>query len=81
MPETDEVEFDLLRRRAAELGFHVQRHRQFDPTLGNGDLYIMEKRRFRGEHVPSILRYATADDIHEYLNGVGHGRDSHALRA
>ena len=79
MPETDEVEFDLLRRRAAELGFHVQRHRVFDPTLGNGDLYIMEKRRFPGEWLPTILKYATADDIHEYLNGVG--RDSHALRA
>jgi hypothetical protein len=69
--ETSTMEFDMLQRRAAELGFHVQRHRSWDPTYGTGDLYIMEKRRFRGEHCDSILRYATAEQIHAYLNGVG----------
>ena len=31
MPETSTMDFDLLKRRADELGFHVQRHRDFDP--------------------------------------------------
>lgn len=73
----DETELDLLRRRAADLGFFVQRHRQYDPCRGGGDLYLAPKKRFPGEHVDTLLRYSTADQIHEYLNGVGHGQQTH----
>jgi hypothetical protein len=73
MSETPEKDFDLLARRAADLGYYVQRHRQWDPNFGTGDLYIMERRRFPGERLPTILKYATADEIHNYLNGVDHG--------
>lgn len=68
----DETEFDLLRRRAEELGFFVQRHRQYDPCRGSGgDLYLMPKRKFRGEHVDTILKYASVDECHAYLNQIG----------
>jgi hypothetical protein len=73
MAETDDMEFDLLRRRAEALGYFVQRHRNYDPCMPGGDLYLAPSRRFRGEHVDTILKYATADKIHAYLNGVGHG--------
>jgi hypothetical protein len=67
----DETEFDLLRRRAEPLGLHVQRHRTWDPARGGGDLYIMPKRRYRGEHVETYLKYSTVDEIHKFLNEVG----------
>lgn len=67
----DEVEFDLLRRRAEELGLFVQRHRNYDPCRGTGDLYLMPKRRFRSERVETILKYATVDECHAFLNEVG----------
>jgi hypothetical protein len=74
MAETSTMEFDMLRRRADELGFHVQRHRDFDPYRGTGDLYIMEKRRFREEHMPTLRRYQTAEQIWAFLrNGGSHG--------
>jgi hypothetical protein len=71
MPETSDEEFDLLKRRADDLGFFVQRHRNYDPCMPGGDLYLQERRRFTGEHMDSILKFATADRIHAYLNGVG----------
>lgn len=71
MPETDEIEFDLLVRRAADLGYYVQRHRNWDPMRGTGDLYLAPRRRFPGEHVDTIMKYTTADDIHAYLSRVG----------
>lgn len=70
--ETNDMEFDLLRRRADDLGFFVQRHRTWDPTRGTGDLYLAPRKQFRGEQVETILKFATADEIHAYLNGVGH---------
>jgi hypothetical protein len=68
MAETDDIEFDLLRRRADEAGFFVQRHRDYDPCRGGGDLYLQEKRELRRDRMPSLLKYATADQIHEFLN-------------
>lgn len=71
MPETSAMDFDLLKRRADDLGFFVQRHRNYDPCMPGGDLYLQESRRFTGEHMDTILKFATADRIHAYLNGVG----------
>lgn len=73
MPETDAVEFDLLRRRADAANCFVQRHRDYDPARGGGDLYLQPKRKFRSEHVESILRFATADEIHRKLGEIERG--------
>lgn len=74
MPETSTMDFDMLKRRAAEMGFHVQRHRDFDPCRGTGDLYIQETRKFRDEHMPTLRKFQTAEQIWEFLrNGGSHG--------
>lgn len=65
--ETSDEDFDLLRRRCDELNLFVQRHKQWDPIRGTGDLYLMPKRKFREEHCDSILRYATAEQIWDYI--------------
>lgn len=68
MPEPTEMEFDLLVRRARELGFFLQRHRHYDPCSPGGDLYIQEGRRFTGQHCETLLRYATEDQCWKFLN-------------
>jgi hypothetical protein len=67
MAETNDMEFDLLRRRAANVGLYLDRHLNFDPCLPGGDLYIASRRRFRGEHVDTLLKYATVDQCHDFL--------------
>ncbi len=66
--ETDELEFDLTKRRCEREGFYLGRHKNFDPAMGGGDLYLMPKQKFGGERNPSLLSYATSDQIHRYLN-------------
>lgn len=82
MAETSTMEFDMLKRCAAEIGFHVQRHRSFDPCLPGGDLYIQETRKFRDEHMPTLRKFQTADQIWEFLrNGGSHGRENTARQS
>jgi hypothetical protein len=65
MIETDEMEFDLLQRRADAAGMYVNRHKNWDPARGTGEFYLQRKKKFRGEpNGESILRYSTADEIH-----------------
>jgi hypothetical protein len=66
--ETDELEFDLTRVRCEREGFYLGRHKNFDPTLGGGDLYVMPTRKFRDQRNPSLLSYATSDEVHHFLN-------------
>jgi hypothetical protein len=68
MSETEELDFQLTRRRAEREGYHVQRHKDYDPAQGGGDLYLMRTRKFRGEHTPTLLSYATSDEVHAYMN-------------
>jgi hypothetical protein len=65
--ETSDMELDLLRRRADAANCYVNRHRQWDPARGGGDLYLMEKKKFRGHHAETIMRYATPDQVHRCL--------------
>jgi hypothetical protein len=66
--ETSEMELDLLQRRADATNCYCNRHRNWDPTRGNGDLYLQLKKKYRGDpNGESILRYATADEIHRKL--------------
>jgi hypothetical protein len=72
MAETDEISFDLLVKRGAALGLFVQRHRTYDPCAPGGDLYVMEQRGrwLRAGNTgnpPSLLRYADAETVHEFL--------------
>jgi hypothetical protein len=62
------MEFDLVQRRADAANYYIQRHKNWDPTRGNGDLYLQHKKKFRGDpNGESILRFATADEIHRKL--------------
>ncbi len=70
MAETSQMELDLLQRRADASNFYVNRHRNWDSTRGNGDLYLMRKIKFRGDTRETILRYATADEIHAELGRI-----------
>lgn len=77
--ETDAIEFDLLVKRGGALGLYVQRHKQYDPCAPGGDLYVQEQRgRFlRAGGVgnpPSLLRYATAEQVHEFLQRMENDR-------
>jgi hypothetical protein len=72
----DDVEFDLLQRRAEPLGVFAQRHRDFDPCRPGGEFYLMEKRRYKDHHAECLLKYATLDECHIFLNelqGGSHG--------
>jgi hypothetical protein len=65
---TDDLEFELTRRRCEREGFYLGRHKVFDPAQGGGDLYLMPKQKFRDQRNPSLLSYATPDEVHAYLN-------------
>jgi hypothetical protein len=66
--ETPEMEFDLLVRRARIVGMYVNRHRVWDPLSDNsGDLYLMERKTRQNPRPPSLLRYATAEQIADAL--------------
>lgn len=65
MPITDEMELDLLRKRADFVGCYVQRHKNAD--IFGGDLYLMERRTPRNPRPPTLLKYASADQISDAL--------------
>lgn len=71
MRETDEIELDLLRRRADASNYYVNKHKGWDPTRGNGDLYLQRKVKFRTEPKETILRFSTAEQIHAKLTELG----------
>jgi hypothetical protein len=69
--ETDDMELDLVQRRADAAGYYVNRHRNWDPARGTGDLYMQRKKKYRGdENGASILRYSTADEVHAKLGEI-----------
>lgn len=66
MPETSEMEFDLLAIRARAVDMIVRRHRDYDPCIGGGDLYLEPKER-AGIREPAILTFANEDEVHAAL--------------
>jgi len=62
---TPDDELEFLRRRANELGLYLNRHKYADAT--GGDLYVQEKRKFHGEKMQSLRKYATAAECWEFL--------------
>jgi hypothetical protein len=67
MSETDQMELDLLQKRADACGMYCNRHRTWDPVRGGGDLYLQPKKKFRGDVNGDICRYATPDQITRHL--------------
>jgi hypothetical protein len=66
--ETSQMELDLLVRRAKANGMYVNRHKQWNPMSDDGgDLYLMPRKTFRDEKMPTVLKYATAEQVHQEL--------------
>jgi hypothetical protein len=65
MSNTDEIELDLLQRRARACNHYVNRHKAASPM--GGDLYLQPAKRFRSEDVETLVRFATAKEIHAGL--------------
>jgi hypothetical protein len=42
--ETDDMELDLIRRRADACNMYVNRHKQVDPCAPGGDLYLQRQK-------------------------------------
>ncbi len=76
--ELDEaLEYDALRNFAWSMGFFAQIHRNYDPCRRRADgspggcWYLQRSKKFQGEgapHEPTILKYATADEVYAWLN-------------
>jgi hypothetical protein len=57
-----------LQNMARPLGYYVGVHNHFDPARGGGPFYLMERKAISGaERNPSLLRYATAERIEQFL--------------
>jgi len=78
MAITDDVELGFLIKRANACGCFVQRHRVADPM--DGDLYLQERRSRGNPKPPSIVRYATADQVHAALERIERQQNGRALR-
>jgi hypothetical protein len=64
----EQTELELLQREAKKLGLYANRHLKFDPTYGTGEYYLMPRKIDRKQHVDSILKYVSMDEIWEYIN-------------
>ncbi len=71
MAETSQMELELLQTRADAANFYVQRHKHWDPTRGNGDLYLQRKVKFRDEPKTDIMPFSRAEQIHAKLTELG----------
>ncbi len=65
--QVDAEEFDFLQRRADALGLYLNEHRNYDPCVGSGSLYIQTKRKWPGEKCTGLLKYATPAQCWEFF--------------
>lgn len=63
----DAEELEFLQRRAAALGLYCNEHKNFDPCRGTGSLFVVPIRKFRNEHRPSLIKYATPAQCWEFF--------------
>jgi len=71
----DALEYDHLKAFAWNLGFHAEVHKHFNPLLSRPGRekafwYLMRSKKQNPEaapHEPSILRYALASEIYDWL--------------
>jgi hypothetical protein len=69
MADVDEMELDLLKRQADTLGLYVNRHREIllCDIMDGRVFYLQRKRKSHGEVCPTILKYATVEEVQDYL--------------
>ena len=67
MASTDPEELELLQRRAAALGLYCNEHKNYDPCRGGGPLFVIEKRKSRGQECETFLKYATPEQCWEFF--------------
>ena len=68
--ETPEQDFYNLIDRARAAGVFLQRHLNFDPVTGTGDLYLMERRTADNPKPPTLLKFATASEVEDALTKI-----------
>lgn len=56
-----------LQNIARPKGFYVGLHKQFDPLLPGGPFFLMYRKRSKDDRSPTLLKYATAEQIEEFL--------------
>lgn len=56
-----------LQNLARPLGFYVGTHKTFDVLLGGGCYFIMPRKKRKDERCPTLLKYATAQEVEEWL--------------
>lgn len=59
-----------LQNVARPLGFWIGLHKQYDPLLGGGPFFVMRRKTYPEERCPSLLKYATAEKVEEFLNSM-----------
>lgn len=57
-----------LQNIARPLGFYVGLHAHFDPVRGGGPFYLMRRKQYPEQRNESLLRYATAEMIEDFLH-------------
>jgi hypothetical protein len=80
MSTTPDIELIWLQKRAELCGCYVNRHPDADPTL-DGDLYLQSRRTIKDFHPPSIVKYATVEEIEDALSVVEEERFRNPSRA
>lgn len=70
----DALEYDALREFARALGFYANIHAGFDrlraaPGREDACWYLQRSKKFSGrlEHEPSILKFAKAEEVYQWL--------------
>ena len=72
--EMDDTEsYDATKNFAWHHGFFAQVHRGFNPLLAapgreNAFWYLQRRKKFGNEHEPTILKYATSQEIYDWIN-------------
>ncbi len=68
MAETSGLDLVWLQKRAELCGCHCNRHKIADAC--GGDLYVMARKTHKGEKPPSLITYATVEEVEALLTRV-----------
>ena len=56
-----------LNNQARPLGLWIGIHKSYDPLLGGGPFFVMPRKTAKDQRSPTLLRYATAERVEEFL--------------
>jgi hypothetical protein len=67
--ETSTAELEFLQRKCASMTpkLYCNRHANWNPNFGTGDLYLMPALRTHDEKKVPILKYSTAGELWEWI--------------